>query len=305
MSTPLVLRTVIGKYEQVAPLKSGAVGSDRVRLEFIEVEPLNTAFRRMLRDWEFDFCEMALTTHAMAHAFGKPIVGLPIVLHRGFHQGTLHCRKDASLQGPAELKGKRVGVRAYSQTTGVWVRGILQSEYGLDPAGVTWVTTEDAHVAEYQDPANVERAAAGKTLRSMLLAGEIAATIGLNNADPGEVRTVIPDADEAAARWYRKTHIYPANHIVALKTELARAHPWLPAELYRLFAEAKRQAKPAAASAGRARLEALVGGDLLPYGGKANRASMELLMRYAAEQKLIPRAYALEELIDPQLLATT
>jgi 4,5-dihydroxyphthalate decarboxylase len=309
MSTPLVLRSVLGKYDQVQPLKTGAVRSERVRLDFIEVEPIAGSFRRMLRDWEFDFCEMALTTLALARAFDKPVVGLPIVLHRGFHHSTLHCLQGSPLRAPADLKGKKVGVRAYSQTTGVWVRGILQSEYGLDHGAVTWVTTEDAHVAEYRDPPNGVRAASGKNLRSMLLAGEIDATIGLAQPDPKEVRTVIPDADEAAAAWYRKTGIYPSNHTAVVKSDIAAANPWLARELYRMVLAAKEQARAAAKSvppsAAQTRLLALVGDDALPYGMKANRASIELLMRFAVEQKLIPRAYRLDELFDPELTAST
>ena len=309
MSTPLALRSVLGKYPEVQPLKSGAVRSDRLRLDFIEVEPIAGSFRRMLRDWEFDFCEMAITTLALARAFEKPIVALPIVLHRGFHHSTLQCLKRSPLGGPEDLRGKRVGVRAYSQTTGVWVRGILKSEYGLDHAEVTWVTTEDAHVAEYRDPANVVRAAPGKTLRGMLAADEIDAVIGLGGPDQGDLRTVIPDAEQAAADWYRKTGIYPANHTAVLKSELAAAHPWLMAELYGLMLSAKQQARAAGAAApgspAQTRLLALVGGDALPYGMQANRASMELLLRYAVDQQLVPRVYALEELFDPALAAST
>src|SRR5579863_5545242 len=309
MSTPLVLRSVLGKYAEVQPLKTGAVRSDRVRLDFIEVEPIAGSFRRMLRDWEFDFCEMAITTLALARAFDKPILALPIVLHRGFHHSTLQCLKTSPLKGPADLKGKKVGVRAYSQTTGVWVRGILKDEYGLDHAHVTWVTTEDAHVAEYRDPPNVVRAASGKTLRAMMVAGEIDATIALGGPDQGDLRTVIPDADLAATAWYRKTGIYPSNHTVVVKSDLAAANPWLTGELYRMMVTAKAQARASGAtqpkSPAQTRLLALVGQDALPYGMKANRASMELLLRYAVDQKLIPRAYRLDELFDPALAAST
>jgi len=309
MSPEITLRTVFGPYEQSKAIKTGAVRSDRVRFDFVEVTPVSNSFRRMLRNWEFDFCEMAITTLALARAFEKPILGLPIVLHRGFHHGTLQCLKTSPLKGPADLKGKKVGVRAYSQTTGVWVRGILKSEYGLDHADVTWVTTEDAHVAEYRDPPNVVRAAPGKTLRAMLTAGEIDATIALGGPDQSDLRTVIPDADAAATAWYRKTGIYPSNHTVVVKSDLAAANPWLAGELYRMMVTAKQQARESGAtqpkSPAQTRLLALVGEDALPYGMKANRASMELLLRYAVDQKLIPRVYRLDELFDPALAAST
>lgn len=309
MITPITLRIAVGPYDHVRALKDGSVRSERVRLEFIEVEPITRAFRRMARDLEFDVSEMAITTHALAHAFQKPITALPIVLSRGFHHGALVCAHGSPIRGPADLVGRKVGVRAWSQTTGVWVRGILKSDYGIEPAAMTTVTEEDAHVREYQDPPHVVRAATGKTLRGMLLAGEIDAAIALRPAaDPKEVRTVIPDADAAAAQWYRKTGVYPVNHVVSVKTELLREHPWLGAELLSLFTAAKERAGAQAPAPARdnaeARLRALVGDDTLPYGMARNRAGIEMLLRFAAEQTLTPRIYRPEEVFDAGTLSS-
>src|SRR5271157_5733190 len=179
MTVPLILRTALGKSPLVGALKQGIVTSDRVGFDFVEVDPVTRAFRRMVRTLEFDLCEIALTTHAQARAFGKPITALPVVLLRGLHHGALICRRDSPLHGPADLPGKRIGVRAWSQTTGVWVRGILQNEYGVAPDSMTWVTEEDAHVQEFSDPPFVQRIAAGQDLRTMLLAGEIDAAVAL------------------------------------------------------------------------------------------------------------------------------
>ena len=200
-------------------------------------------------------------------------------------------------------------MRAWSQTTGVWVRGILNSEYGIEPAAMTTVTEEDAHVREYQDPPHVVRAGAGKTLRGMLLAGEIDAVIALRPAaDPMEVRTVISDAGAAAAQWYRKTCVYPVNQVVSIKTDLLREHPWLGAELLSLFTAAKERARGEAPAPARdsaeGRLRALVGDDTLPYGMARNRAGIEMLLRFAAEQTLTPRVYRPEEVFDPGTLAS-
>jgi len=309
MTTPITLRIAIGPYDHVRALKDGSIRSERVRLDFIEVEPITRAFRRMARDLEFDVSEMAITTHALAHAFQKPITALPIVLSRGFHHGAIVCARGSAIRGPADLVGRQVGVRAWSQTTGVWVRGILKSHYGIEPAAMTTVTEEDAHVREYRDPPHVVRAAAGKTLRGMLLAGEIDAAIALRPAaDPKEVRTVIPDADAAAAEWYRKTGVYPVNHVVSVKTELLREHPWLGAELLSLFAAAKERARAQAPAptpgSAKARLRLLVGDDTLPYGMARNRAGAEMLLKFAAEQALTPRAYRPEEIFDPGTLSS-
>lgn len=311
MSAPVPLRVSIGNYPYVQPLKDGSVKSDRLKLEFIDVDPLNETFRRMIRDHEFDISEMALTTHAMAHAFGKGITALPIILHRNFHHAAIVCLKESPLKAPAELAGKKVAVRAYSQTTGVWIRGVLETEYGLDLDSVTWITTEDAHVKEFQDPPNVVRAAPGKSLKSMLFGGEVEAAIGLRQADPTQVRTVIPDADQAAAAWYRKTGIYPANHAVALWDDLLAQHPWLGAELASLFVAAKQHARKTGlikavaypATPAQLWLRDLVGDEPYPYGLEANRAPIEMLLKFAARQKLIPRAYRIDELFDMNVAA--
>jgi 4,5-dihydroxyphthalate decarboxylase len=279
MAEPLVLRTALGLSPLVRALKDGRITSDRVRFDFVDVEPVTRAFRRMTRAMEFDLCEMALTTHAQAHAFGKPITALPVVLLRGLHHGALICRRDSTLRGPADLVGKRIGVRAWSQTTGVWVRGVLRDEYGVAHDSMTWVTEEDAHVQEFVDPPFVQRMTAGQDLRAMLLSGEIDAAVALAGFDPAVVRTVIPDADAAAAEWSRRAGVYPINHIVVVKDALLAAHPWLADELIRLFLASRKLAD-----------------DTVPYGIDANRPAIELLMRYAAEQGLIPRPYRIDEL---------
>jgi 4,5-dihydroxyphthalate decarboxylase len=274
----VVLRTALGKSPLVRGLKDGSVASDRITFASVDVDPITRAFRRMTRALEFDLCEIALTTHAQARAYGKPITALPVVLLRGLHHGSLICRRDSPLRGPADLAGKRIGVRAWSQTTGVWVRGILQDEYGIAPDSMTWITEEDAHVQEFVDPPVVQRIAPEQSLPAMLLAGEIDAAVALA-VDPASVRTVIPDADAVAAAWSRKTGVHPINHVVVVKDALLAGHPWLADELMRLFAASKRSAD-----------------DSVPYGIAANRPAIDLLMRYAAEQKLIPRAYRVDEL---------
>ncbi len=275
----LVLRTALGKSPLVRALKDGTVASDRVGFDFVEVDPVTRAFRRMTRALEFDLCEIALTTHAQARAYGKPITALPVVLLRGLHHGALVCRRDSPLRGPADLPGKRIGVRAWSQTTGVWVRGVLQNEYGVAPESMTWMTEEDAHVQEFGDPPWVRRIAPGQDLRTMLLSGEIDAAVTLGGFGPTEVRSVIPDADAVAAAWSRRSGVFPINHVVVVKDALLAAHPWLGGELMRLFAAAKRLAD-----------------DSVPYGVAANRPAIDLLMQYAAQQGLIPRAYRADEL---------
>ena len=157
----LTLKAALADYPHVTALKDGSVRSDQVTFAWETVNPITRAFRRMVRTGDFDLCEIALTTLAQAEAFGKGLTGLPVVVMRGFHHAALVCPAGSPLRGPADLAGKRIGVRAYSQTTGIWLRGILLDTYGVDHRSITWVTEEDAHLLEYRDPANVVRIGPG------------------------------------------------------------------------------------------------------------------------------------------------
>jgi 4,5-dihydroxyphthalate decarboxylase len=289
----LTLRSAFADYPHVKAIKDGSVSSPRIRFDFEQVPVITRAFRRMVRTLDFDLCEIALTTLAQAHAYSKPIKALPIVIMRGFHHGALVCPVGSAITAPADLRGKRIGVRAWSQTTGIWVRGILLDEYGVDHRDITWMTQEDAHVAEYVDPANVVRIAPGQDLAAMLQTGEIDAGIAVAGVDPASVRPVIADPMQAAATWFAKTGAYPVNHLLCVKTALVDANPWLPAELMRLFIAAKAAATEPSAET---RFASIVGPDPLPYGLEENRPGIELCLRYAAEQGLVPRAYPTNEI---------
>jgi 4,5-dihydroxyphthalate decarboxylase len=293
MTETITLRAAFANYPHVRAIKDGSVASPLIRFEFEEMANITRAFRRMVRTLDFDLCEIALTTLAQAHAFGKPIKGLPIVVMRGFHHGALVCPPGSAIRGPEDLRGKRIGVRAWSQTTGVWVRGILLDEYRVDHRDITWVTEEDAHVEEYVDPPHVRRIGAGQDLKAMLLTGEIDAAIALPGVAPATVRPVIADPMAAASAWFAKTGAYPVNHLLCLKAALVEAHPWLPAELMRLFLAAKAAATEPSAEV---RFGTIVGGDALPYGIEANRIGIKLCLRCAAEQGLVPRSYNIDEI---------
>jgi 4,5-dihydroxyphthalate decarboxylase len=282
LTEKLILRACLGRHNHVEPLKTGAIRSRRVELEFVECDPLPRAFRDMVRERKFDICEMALTTHLLALDFAKPLSALPIPLWRRLHHANLVCLVDSAISAPKDLEGKRVGVRAYSQTTGVWIRGILETEYGVDLDHIQWVTIEDAHVAEYRDPASAIRVETGN-LREMLYSGTVDAIMGERNVDPADVRSVIPDSEVAGKEWSRRSGIVPVNHIVSIRTELLEQHPWLAEELMQMFEDARI----ASAASGVA---------VLPYGLEPNRSAMQMLCRFAAGQKLTAREYDVEEI---------
>ena len=283
MSERIILKTALGQHDHVRPLKDGTVTSDRIQFDFVEYEPLPKAFRTMVRGGDIDVGEIAMTTHLLALEFKKPLTGIPVQLWRRLHHGNLVCLNESDIRGPKDLEGKKVGVRAYSQTTGVWIRGILETQYGVDLDKITWVTMEDAHVAEYQDPPTAVRNTSGKSLRDLLFAGELAAIMGERDVDPSNVRTVIPDALVAAEEWSKRTGLFPVNHILAVRTDLLKQHPWLHDELVRVLDEARIKSGANGVAA-------------MPYGLAPNRQAMQTLCEFAADQKLTSKVFQLDEI---------
>src|SRR5437588_6309198 len=187
----LKLRTVTRTQGNNRALKDGAVKPKSFAFDFIEVDPLIAAFRRMVRGNEVDICEMAITTYICAKAHGKPMTAVPLFIVRAFHHGAILVNTKAGIRTPRDLEGKRVGVnRGYTVTTGVWARSILQDEHGVDLSKVTWVLSGDEHVAEYRPPTNVVPIDEGKTMGDMLASGELAAAIGVEATSP-EVKPLI------------------------------------------------------------------------------------------------------------------
>jgi 4,5-dihydroxyphthalate decarboxylase len=283
------LDACLGSYPHTEPLKKGQIKSDRVTLRFTEVNPINKAFLMMVRQMKFDVSEMALATYLQAKAYGKPLTLLPATMFGRFQHGTLLYNSERGTLTPETLVGRRVGVRAFSQTTGVWLRGILWKDYGLDLAKVKWVTFEDAHVPEYRDPPGVERAPEGKDLTKMVLDGELDAGIfGGNVPSDPRLKSVIPNPDAAAQDWYKKNGTVPLNHMVVVKSELSKSDPGAVREVYRMLGEGKKAAglpKPGAI-------------DTIPFGFAAVKPALELMSSYALEMKIIPRRYSVEELFD-------
>ena len=280
--TALKLKTVLGDHAHMRPLKAGDIRSDKVALEFVEFSPTNAAFKPMVREQKFDVCEMAIVTYLMAKAYNKPLVLLPaVMLGRFQHHCMLHNAERGALT-PADLPGRKVGVRAYSQTTGAWLRGILQNDFGIDMRAVQWVTFEDAHVAEYREPAGVIRADGDMT--AMLLAGELDAAIyGAELPDDPRLQSVIPDSQAAAQAWHRKHGVTPVNHRVVTTKALAASRPAVVRDVYEALAKAK-QAAPVPAV------------DLTPFGIEANRPALEMIVDYTTQQGLIPDRPSVDDL---------
>jgi 4,5-dihydroxyphthalate decarboxylase len=319
------LKIAIASYGHTKDVKSGAAAIAGVEPDFVEVVPIIGAFRRMVRDLEFDVCEMAPTTYMIARALGAPFIALPIFLMRRFHHGGFVVRPDSGIKQPKDLEGKKVGVRAYSVTTGVWTRGIFVNEYGLDSSKVTWVVDDEEHVTSLKLPSNVVHAPDGKSLASMMASGELQAGFsgpaGIGRAGPPtgawEQRAqtssvnypeLIANAPEVEAQWFRRTGIYPIHGLIVVKTAVLAQHPFVAKSLFDAFLKAK-DAYVARLKAGEGngpddlkyRSLTEVVGDPLPYGLKENMPSIEAMLTYGLQQGLIPKRMPMADVfVDPQ-----
>ncbi|MGW6520610.1 4,5-dihydroxyphthalate decarboxylase [Streptomyces sp. NPDC054962] len=304
------LTVVLGDYPHAQPLLDGDVAIDGYPVEPVEVTPVIGAYRRMIRDLEFDVCELAPVSYLMARQEGVALTAVPVFLNRRFHHGDVQCAAHSGIRVPRDLEGRRVGVRAYSVSTGVWVRGVLREEYGVDIDRITWVVDDDDHVAG-RVPANVERVTDGRSLGDLLRAGEIDAAL-TGNAGTGRAGApragwtaaaeaeagsddspypLFPEAGTLAVDHYLRTGVYPLHSLVAVRSELVERDPHLATRLYAAFADSKRRhlaARPAWSAVPRlARQGQQIGGDPVPYGIEANAPSLKAMVRFAKEQGLL------------------
>ncbi len=300
-----VLKTAIDNYGHTAPLKDGSVKPENIMFDHLDVQPIIAAFRRMVRGLEFDVCEMAITTYITARAYNKPITALPIFVLRMLNHSAMSYNVKSGIQSPKDVEGKRMGVRAYTVTQGVWCRGLLSSEFGVDPDKVNWVLVDEEHVQEFKYPPNVSTAEKGKTMGDLLLAGEIDAAIGAGRLDSPDIKPLIPDARNAEAEWARRVGFTPINHLVVVKNSVLESAPWIAPALFEAFKESKVRSlarikadgpkSPSDEQVAR-NMEIMGGADPLPYGIEPNRKAIEAVIGYAHEQHILPRHYDPEEL---------
>ena len=272
------LRTLLGDHPGTAALKNGTVRSDSVALDFVDYSPAHKGFKPMVRKAAFDVSELAIVTYLMAKSFGKPMVLLPnVVVARSQHGYALYNAKHGTLK-PTDLNGKRVGIRSFTTTTGAWLRGILANDYGVDLDSIDWVTFEEAHVAEFKD--STQRAAAGKQVVQMLIDGELDAVLG-EKVDHPDLKPLFADVAAKEKAWFEKHNVAPINHMVVVSQKLSDTNPDAVREVHRLL-DASAAASPAAPR----------------FNADEMRRSLELIIHYCTQQKLIPRAFTVDELFD-------
>lgn len=301
------LSIALGNYGLTKPLKTGQVPPGRLALNYVPIEQIVPAMRRMCRGLEYDICEMAFTTYVCARAYNKPFTAIPVFVTRNFHHWAIFYNEKSGIRVPKDLEGRRVGVnRGYTVTTGLWARGILQSEYGVDLDKITWIPTDDEHVAEFKGPPNVDYKFRGRSMRELLLSGEIDAALGEVGVEDPEIKPLIPNAREASYDYFRRTGIYPINHGIVVKNTLLKQMPWIADELVRVFEAAKSiymKDLPGAAALSSwdkaAADNAAVVGDPFPFGVEKNRKALEAITQFAVDQHMVPRKFAVDELFTP------
>jgi 4,5-dihydroxyphthalate decarboxylase len=326
----LTLTLACGDYDRTLPLRTGAVRPDGVELEVLALEP-EEMFYRMARRRDFDVAEFSLATYTVLRGRGEPLVAIPVFPSFAFRHSAIFVRSDAGIREPRDLVGKRVGVPKYHMTAAVWVRGILEDEYGVSPSDLHWFEGGEGTAVKEVDvtlpPGLRHQLVPGdRNLGHLLAAGELDAFIGARRpagaagtgsaGEPAPVRRLFPDFRRVERAYFEKTGIFPIMHTVVLKEELVQEHPWLPRSLYDAFAEAKRLAYRRLADtavlpyvlpwlvAEVEETRALMGNDPFPYGVSRNRKTVETLARYSFRQGLAPRRLAVEELFCESLLDT-
>jgi 4,5-dihydroxyphthalate decarboxylase len=274
---------LLGDHPCTAALKGGSVKSDTVTLDYTEYSPTNKGFKPMVRDAAFDVSEMAIVTYLMARSVGKPMVLLPSVVVARFQHAYAIYRAELGDLKPRDLEGKRVGIRSFTTTTGAWLRGILANDYGVNLDAINWITFEDAHVAEFKD--TTLRAPPGKAIIQMLRDGDLDAVLGEKVEGPG-LKPLFPNAAAEELSWFAKHGVVPINHMVVVSEALSSSHPDAVHEVFRLL-QASAALTPADAKPGLPKLSAEQMG-----------RSLALISEYCAQQGLIPRAYAVDEMFD-------
>lgn len=285
----VTLSTVLGTYPHTVALKDGTIADPAVTLKFTDIEPIHHAFAPMVRKQAYDISEVAIVTYLQAAGYEKPITLLPIVVASRLQRGCIVYYKPNGVVTPQDLVTKRIGVRAYTQTTGMWVRAALAEDFGLPIEKMHWVTQDPAHVEEYADPPIVEHVAKDKNLIQMLKDGDIAACIlGNDLPDDPDFVPVISNHKQVDAAWFAKHRFMPTNHVVCAKNEVVAKHPEAVRAAYRMMRDADAAAKKNGTASGRSL-----------FGLAAIREPLQIALDTCNQQLLLPRKMTADELLAP------
>jgi 4,5-dihydroxyphthalate decarboxylase len=282
------LRALLGDYPATRALRHGELTSPILPLTFADVAVPNKAFKRVVRDLEFDVAELALMTLLMARSRGVPLRLLPVVVFSRNPLPHLVCDRDRRRLAPRDLPGLRHGVRAYTTTTAVWIRALLADQFGIEIEGIKWITLEEGHVAGVTDPPTVRRDTSGADLMSMLRDGAVDAVI----VDPIPIEPrfvpVVRDPEATFLAWQQERGAQTINHVVAVRDSLAGDQDAMR-ELFRLFGDSREAAGDA------------VDPKSVPLGLASIRRSLEVAVAIADEQRLLAGPLTVDDLVTPVL----
>lgn len=316
MTKKLQLTLACGDYEIVRPLKEGIVRPDGIELTILTGADSATRHWRFLRNNEYDIAECSASSYIVARDRGLPFRALPVFLHRRFRHGFVFTNTAKNITKPTDLIGKKVGVKFYLVTAILWLRGILEQEYGVPHQSIEWFAELDEDVSFTPPPGlKLTRLPDDKSVETMLAEGELDAVLHPDIIEPiirkdPRVGRLFPDYKSEEEAYFAKTGIFPIMHVLGLKQELVEAHPWIVPNLYQAFDEAKAVAMK---RMGNPRLvplawyqeaweeqEKVLGPDPWEYGlGEANTHNFETLVGYSYTQGLISRRIPLDELFLP------
>lgn len=310
-----------GQNDRTIPLQDGTVRPEGIDLQFIH-RTSGDLFRRTARHAEFDVSEFSLSTHTLLHARGdRRFVGIPVFPSRKFRHADIYINADAGVQQPGDLVGKRVGVTEFQQSAGVWVRSMLQHDYGVRSDQVEWYfggVNEPEHFEErvaIQMPPHLRTVTIppDRCLNEMLERGEIDAFLGSSTPNcfkvgSPHVRRLFPNFWEVELDYYRRTRMFPIMHTVVLKRAIYEEHPWVAASLFQAFARAKAVGWRRLTGSGPlyaslpwlrrhvAETKAVFGPDPFVYGLELNRHVLEAFVQFSHEQGFIQRPVPVADL---------
>jgi 4,5-dihydroxyphthalate decarboxylase len=283
----VTLKTNLVDYPTTKAMKDGRVTSDLVTLDYCGPKAAHDGFKPMVRENLFDAGELAIVTYLQARTFNKPYIMLPAPVLGRFQHHCIGFNRELGLLNPKDIEGKKVGVRTYAQTTGLWVRGILQHEYGVDIDKVTWMTVGDGHLAEYSDPANCQRLPKGSDIGQMMLNGELAASImGNDMPDDPRIERLVANPHAAAKEWYAREGCIPINHVFVVHERICKERPDVVREIWRMLKESRALAPEGSTAT------------TPPLGIEPNRKGLQLAIDWSYDQKIIPRRMSVDELFN-------
>jgi 4,5-dihydroxyphthalate decarboxylase len=313
-------------YDRVRALADGRVGVEGCDVNYLAM-PVEEILQRAFLHREFDVAEIGLSPYLIALSRGiAAYSAIPAFLSRMFRHSAIYIRSDRGIDGPADLRKKRIGVPEYQMSAAMWVRGFLRDEFAVAASDIEWVQggletfgRRDKFPLDLPAGFPLSAAANGNSLSQLLAQGELDAVISARQpscfiAGHPRIRRLFPDYRAVEQEYYRRTGVFPIMHAVGIRRDVVDKHPWLAASVYKAFVQAKRLADTEFAELTalkiglpwlRAEFDAtreIMGNDFWPYGVEANRGTLELMARYSHEQGLAVREVCVEEMFVPSTL---